>query len=94
LDIAPTYIEKYDKIINNVELIKINGKVTDVIGLVIVSIGPNVAIGEICQVVDRSGREVCKSEVVAFKEGKVLSIALGEVENISPSCTICATGKV
>jgi flagellum-specific ATP synthase len=36
---------------------------------------------------------VCKSEVVAFREGKVLSIALGEVENISPSCNICATGK-
>jgi len=93
VDLATTYIEKYDNIISKVDLIKINGKVTDVIGLVIVSIGPNVAIGEICVVVDRNGNEVCKSEVVAFKEGKVLSIALGEVENISPACTICATGK-
>ncbi len=93
MDLTETYIEKYEKIIDSVELIKINGKVTDVIGLVIISIDPNVAIGEICQVVDRNGREVCKSEVVAFREGKVLSIALGEVENISPSCNICATGK-
>ncbi|MFH0734140.1 MAG: FliI/YscN family ATPase [bacterium] len=93
MNFAQSYIEKYQKIIDEVDLIRINGKVTDVIGLVIVSIGPNVAIGEICRVVDRSGREVCKCEVVAFKDGKVLSIALGEVEHISPSCNICATGK-
>ena len=41
----------------------------------------------------RSGSEICKSEVVGFKEGKVLSIALGEIQNISPSCQIVSTGK-
>jgi len=75
------------------ETIKVNGKVTDVVGLVIVSFGPNVSIGEECKVVDREGREVCGCEVVGFKDGKVLSIALGEVHEISPACEIIATGK-
>ena len=61
--------------------------------MVIVSIGPNVSLGEICTIIDREGKEVCQSEVVGFKDGKVLSIALGEVQNISPSCEIKATGK-
>ncbi len=85
--------EKIDKVLTKTELIKINGKVTDVIGLVVVSIGPNASLGEICTIVDKSGREVGKAEVVGFREGKVLSIALGEVEDISPLCQIIATGE-
>ena len=86
-------IEDYSQIIDSTEPIKINGKVTDVIGFVIVSVGPNVSLGEICTVIDRTGNKVCISEVVGFKEGKVLSIALGEIQNISPSCQIVSSGK-
>ena len=84
VEIQSPFIEKYRTIIHNCDPVKLNGRVTDVIGLVIVSTGPNVALGEICKIVDRSGVEVCDSEVVGFKEGKVLSIALGEVQKISP----------
>ena len=93
MELAVTYIEKYKRVIDRVDPLKVNGKVTDVIGLVIVSIGPNVSLGEVCTIVDKEGREVCKTEVVGFKEGRVLSIALGEVEKISPACEIIATGK-
>ncbi|MBU0472773.1 MAG: flagellar protein export ATPase FliI [Bacteroidetes bacterium] len=87
------YITTFAQRIRDVETIKVNGKVTDVVGLVIVSFGPNVSIGEECKVVDRAGNIVCSSEVVGFKEGKVLSIALGEVHEISPACEIVATGR-
>lgn len=91
--IKEKYIYHYKKLINGLDLIKLNGKVSDVIGLVIISSGPNVSLGEICRIVDKQGREVCLSEVVGFKEGKVMSIALGEVQNISPACEIIATGR-
>jgi len=81
------------RVINRADTIKVNGRVNDVIGLVIVSSGPNVSLGEICSIVDNDGNEVCKTEVVGFKEGKVLSIALGEVRKISPSCEIIASGR-
>jgi flagellum-specific ATP synthase len=86
-------LEQYLDVIAETEPIKVNGKVTDVIGFIIVSIGPNVSLGEVCTVIDKNGNEVCKAEVVGFKEGKVLSIALGEIHNISPSCEIIASGK-
>jgi flagellum-specific ATP synthase len=90
----PTNIlERCKTIIKNADPIKVNGKVTDVTGLVIVSNGPNVALDEVCRVVDNKGNEVCKSEVVGFKNGKVLSIALGEVHKISPACEIIASGE-
>ncbi len=87
------YIDYYKSKIINADLLKVNGRVSDVIGLIIVSIGPNVSLGEICIIVDKRGIEVCKSEVVGFKDGKVLSIAIGEIHNISPACEIIATGK-
>ena len=37
---------------------------------VIVSVGPNAVMGEICSIVDQNGNEVCKAEVVGFKNGK------------------------
>ena len=92
-EFAEDILEKYSKVIDYSEPIRLNGKITDVIGFVIVSIGPNVSLGEICSIIDRSGKVICESEVVGFKDGKVLSIALGEIHNISPSCQILSTGK-
>lgn len=93
MELSDLYIDKFNKLIDQADPIKLNGKVTDVIGLIIVSNGPNVMLGEVCSIVNKSGVEVCKAEVVGFKEGKVLSIAIGEVEKISPMCEIIATGK-
>jgi flagellum-specific ATP synthase len=93
MELSHYYIEKYLNHTRNIDLIKLNGKVTDVIGLVIVSVGPNVSLGEVCTVVNKTGQEVCKCEVVGFRDGKVLSIALGEVHEISPKCEIIASGK-
>ncbi len=93
MEIADEIIQKYKRLVDRIDPIRVNGKVSDVIGLVIISIGPSVSLGEVCIIIDRDGNEVCKAEVVGFKEGKVLSIALGEVHNISPSCDIIATGR-
>ncbi len=93
MDIAEHLIDKYRQIITKSETVRVNGKVIDVIGLVIVSVGPNAVMGEICSIVDQKGNEVCKAEVVGFKNGKVLSIAIGEVHNISPACEIKASGR-
>ncbi|MDT3695799.1 MAG: flagellar protein export ATPase FliI [Ignavibacterium sp.] len=93
MNLSEQYIEKYLSKTANSDLIKLNGKVTDVIGLVIVSVGPNVSLGEVCTIVNKNGQEVCKCEVVGFKDGKVLSIALGEVHEISPKCEIIASGR-
>ena len=86
-------LEDYIQIIGDTDSIKLNGKVSDVIGFVIVSVGPNVSLGEMCLIIDKSGKEICKSEVVGFKDGKVLSIALGNIHNIAPSCQIVSTGR-
>ena len=54
---------KFKLIIEKIDPIKVNGKVIDVIGLVIVSVGPNAVMGEICSIVDRNGNEVVKQKL-------------------------------
>lgn len=93
MNIVEQLLEKYQNVLVKSDPIRVNGKVLDVIGLVIVSIGPNAVLGEICTIVDQNGVEICKAEVVGFKNGKVLSIAIGEVHNISPACEIKASGR-
>ncbi len=91
--ILPHIEEFVEKQLPNIETVKTHGKVTDVVGLIIESNGPSVELGEICTIYDRSNKEICKAEVVGFKEGKVLSVALSDVYNISPNSEIRASGK-
>jgi flagellum-specific ATP synthase len=93
MEITDRLKNKYAELLEKADPIRVNGKVVDVVGLVIVSVGPNAVMGEICTISDQNGNEVCKSEVVGFKNGKVLSIAIGEVHNISPACEIKASGR-
>lgn len=84
---------KYQTVVKNTDTIKLIGKVTDVIGLIIVSVGPNVSLGETCRIIDKNGSTICRTEVVGFKDGKVLSIALDDIREISPKTEIIAEGK-
>ncbi len=84
--------EFYSKL-NNVDLFKVNGRVVQVIGLIIESIGPNCHLGEICVVKSHEGEDICLAEVVGFRDNRVLSMKLGGSSKISPGSEIVATGK-
>lgn len=72
---------------------KMSGKLTKVVGLVLESDGPKAPIGEICLLKDRNGKVVSRSEIVGFKDGnKILSMVLGDLEDISPGMEVVATG--
>lgn len=76
------------------ETLRISGRVSKVVGLVIESDGPKAAIGELCILCDRNGAEISKSEIVGFKESsRIQSMVLGELSNITPGMEIVATGE-
>jgi len=79
--------------LDHVELLRVNGKVTQVIGLVLESIGPNCLLGDVCVIKSRSGGDVCLSEVVGFRDNRVLSMILGDATRIGPGNEIVATDR-
>jgi flagellum-specific ATP synthase len=79
--------------INSIDTLKVNGKVTHVIGLLIESLGPSAKVGEVCQIFPKNLQgEPILSEIVGFKENKVLLMPFSEVHNIAPGCEVRAMG--
>jgi flagellum-specific ATP synthase len=79
--------------VRDADLLMVNGRITQVIGLVVESTGPTSSLGEVCVIKSRTGDELCLSEVVGFRDSRVLSMVLGEAERISPGSEIVATGR-
>ena len=75
------------------ELIRINGRVVQVVGLVIESQGPDVQIGDLCEVRFRNRDTILKAEVVGFKTDRVLLMPLGELSDIGPGCDVLSMGR-
>ncbi len=86
-------MKKYLDKIEHLDLVKVNGRVMQVIGLVIESIGPSASLGEVCAIKSRNDEVICLAEVVGFKNNRVLSMALGDINRISPGSEIVAMGK-
>ncbi len=87
-------LRKFSRAIEDTESIKMSGKVTQVIGLVIESKGPNVSLGELCYIKSRfSNVEPIPAEVVGFREGLVLLMPIGEMQGIGPGCEVVAAQK-
>ena len=54
---------------------------TEVVGLLIESRGPNVAIGDFCEVRASSGRRI-RTQVIGFRNGRVLAMPLEEIDGL------------
>ena len=85
--------DKYIDLLERIDPIRMNGRVTQVIGLTIESEGPQVSVGEVCLIYPQKGKEPIKAEVVGFRENRVILMPLGELTAIGPGCEVVATGK-
>lgn len=79
--------------LSQAELIRINGRVVQVVGLVIESQGPDVQIGDLCEVRFRNRDTILRAEVVGFKTNRVLLMPLGELSDIGPGCDVLSMGR-
>ncbi|ULL17338.1 flagellar protein export ATPase FliI [Paenibacillus sp. H1-7] len=84
---------KYLEQLKQIDPIRVNGKVTQVIGLTVESEGPDASIGDVCYIYPLKSNQPLKAEVVGFKNNKVLLMPLGELHSIGPGCDVVGTGK-
>ncbi|MGG1399042.1 flagellar protein export ATPase FliI [Bacillus salipaludis] len=85
--------ENYVRLIRSIDPVRVNGKITQIIGLTIESQGPDVKIGELCSIYPSQSQTPIQAEVVGIRENKVLLMPLGEVREIGPGCDVVASGK-
>ncbi|WP_217557556.1 flagellar protein export ATPase FliI [Paenibacillus sp. GbtcB18] len=84
---------KYVEFLRQLDPVRVNGKVTQVIGLTVESEGPDVSIGELCHIYPHKSNQPLMAEVVGFRGNKVILMPLGELEAIGPGCDVVGTGK-
>ncbi len=70
-----------------------SGRVRQLVGLGVVSHGPDVAIGELCEIVPRDGAAPSiEAEVVALRDDAVTLMPYGPLAGIAAGCEVVATG--
>lgn len=69
-----------------------SGRVSQVVGLTIESMGPTTNIGDLCLIQPRRGRGI-PAEVVGFRDQKVLLMPLSELTGVGPGSLVTATGS-
>jgi flagellum-specific ATP synthase len=85
--------ERYKEHLAQIDPIRVNGKVTQVIGLTVESEGPDVSIGDLCYIYPLKSSKPLKAEVVGFRSNKVVLMPLGTLDSIGPGCDVVGTGK-
>ena len=87
-------IGKFTEAVQNCQSMKLIGKVTQVIGLVIESQGPTVSLGELCYIKSHFPDVLpIPAEVVGFREGYVMLMPVGEMQGIGPGCEVVSAQK-
>ena len=85
-------VDEFRNFIGNMNLVQHKGRVSDVLGIIIESLGPNVPIGEYCRIrANGSGEIPC--EVVGFKGDKTLLMPFGDMQGIAPGSEVISTGR-
>ncbi|MFQ5328808.1 MAG: flagellar protein export ATPase FliI [Thermodesulfobacteriota bacterium] len=85
-------LELLNNAINETEPIRVNGKVTRVVGTVIEGAGVGLSVGDMCRISNRDGSSVV-CEVVGFSDRKVFLMPLGEITGLMPGSRIVVLGK-
>lgn len=85
--------EKYSTLIEKMDPIKYTGTVKRVRGLLIESHGPQVVVGETCQIIIPKENRVAWAEVIGFNNMEVQLMAFDQMEGIEPGCLVVAMGE-
>jgi flagellum-specific ATP synthase len=74
-------LNRYFDQVRNTELLPWTGEVAELVGMLVASRGPAVAVGDFCEVRTSTGRRV-RTQVIGFRNGHVLSMPLEEIDGI------------
>jgi flagellum-specific ATP synthase len=81
MNAQPLDIQPYLNDLERIDPFRSTGLVVQLIGLLIESAGPSVAIGDFCSIETQSGRRI-RTQVIGFRNGHVLSMPLEETDGL------------
>lgn len=86
-------LKRYHYTLEKIDSLRSEGRIKQVIGILLESEGPAAQVGELCYIYCQAQEEnYILAEVVGFKENSVLLMPLGEMQGIRPGSTVVASG--
>lgn len=85
-------LDRYIKLVEEIDPLRTYGKVVEITGIIIKATGLRVSIGEACKIYGDDG-SIIDAEVVGFKDGKVLLMAVGDLQWIKPGSPVYPAGR-
>lgn len=85
-------LSAYQSAITHANTMRFYGRVSQIIGLTVQSIGPDAKIGDVCLIYPNDDKDPVKAEVVGFRNNQVILMPLGELGSIGPGCDVVNTG--
>jgi flagellum-specific ATP synthase len=89
----PMDLSRYHAAIGRTDPLRLNGRVCQVLGVIVESLGPASRIGEICLIHTDRNRPPIPAEVVGFRENRVLLMPLSGIGHIAHGNDVIATGR-
>jgi flagellum-specific ATP synthase len=86
----PLGLEKYRHCVDSACTIQAQGKVSNIVGLVIEAQGPVSRLGTVCDIYTQGDLRKISAEVMGFRDNKVMMMPLEEMRGIGPGCPIVA----
>lgn len=78
--------------LESLELTSVHGRITEIVGMLIRAVVPQVKVGEVC-LIKREGAEPLRAQVVGFTQDEVLLSPLGDMKGVGPSSEVIPTRK-
>ncbi len=84
-------LSRYTAALNRIEPVRTEGEIVELVGLIVESRGPAAAMGDFCEIRTRGGRAI-RTQVIGFRDGRVLSMPLEETDGLSLGDRIIGRG--
>lgn len=84
-------LTRYHQALSRLKILRLAGRVVQVVGLTIEAQGLDCQIGEVCEI-RANGSQPLLSEVVGFRDQRALLMPLGEMQGVQPGSPIYPTG--
>jgi FliI/YscN family ATPase len=87
ISLAPYFAE-----LDRLSPMRWTGSVTQLVGLLVESQGPQVAVGDFCELETAGGRRI-RAQVIGFRNGRVLSMPLEEIDGLQLGDAVAARAE-
>lgn len=83
-------IRHYHKVLDATSPLRVYGKVSRLVGIVIEGIGPGASVGTLCDIYPHGNSTPIRAEVVGFQKNRIFLMPIGSTSGIAPGSRIVA----